>query len=325
MYRKPFHKCIAAAVISGLSSALNSGLNFSGGIISNATNREIAKMNNETMIQLMREQTKIEQNYNSRSAQMQRDMMAGVNPMLSAGAQPAQVSSASVPSLDTPVMQNPFVGVDFGGDKVASAFLQSKQIDNTSRQLDIQQVNSDLTFLQIVSDLAKSENVTSDDINNLIKMIYPNDDRGVGALGKDSFVKTRLANAVETSDLDLKEKKYLFDWLDEFTNARFTNLLADNEQKQTQSNVNRSLSNLNDAKKKEVDQAVENMKQQFKSLEFQGEVDAARLKHAVDYAEALVKKLVSEAKFSEKEARYYIWTKINETMSSLPVSIGIKR
>lgn len=305
---------IGAGILGGASSLLGSALNVIGAQQTNKTNKEIAQMNNQAMIDLMREQTRADQTYNSVGEQMKRAISAGVNPMLMAGAQPTSVSASAVPNLDTPVLQNPFNAVDLGGSAYANAVVQSKSLDNQSRALDIQDFESTTELLRVVGDLAKSGNLTSNDINDLISKFLPADRQSsLGPLVQDQYIKTKFSNAIETSNLDVKEKKYLFGWLDEMTNAQFTNLLADTELKQTNSNVNRSLSRLNDSKRREIEQAIKNMQEEWKSLNFQGELDARKLTEVAKISESIVKKLTSEASISEQEACYWVWNVLMQT------------
>lgn len=305
---------LGAGIIGGASSLLGSAINVIGAKQTNKTNKEIAQMNNKVMVDLMREQTRADQTYNSIGEQMKRAIAAGVNPMLMAGAQPTSVGASAVPNLDTPVMQNPFNAVDLGGSAFANAVVQSKSLDNQSRALDIQDFESTTELLRVVGELAKSGNLTSSDINDLISKFLPSDRQSsLGPLVQDQYIKTKFSNAIETSNLDVKEKKYLFGWLDEMTNAQFTNLLSDTELKQTQSNVNRSLSRLNDSKRLEIEQAIKNMKEQWKSLNFQGELDARKLTDVAKISESIVKKLTSEASISEQEATYWVWNILMQT------------
>ena len=112
----------------------------------------------------------------------------------------------------------------------------------------------------------------------------------------------------------------MFGWLDEFTSARFTKLLADIENTQTGSAVNRSkvtlnssqeklnksLSSMNDEKAKEIRQAIKNMEEQWKSLNFQGELDANKLKDIPRYTEALIEKLHFETDLTAKESQMLV-------------------
>lgn len=326
MYRKIFTKNIAAPILGGLisggGSLLSSGLQLVGASMTNKTNKEIAESNNKAMLQAMREQTKSEQDYNSAAAQMQRAMVAGLNPMTLANQGPTSASAAGVPSLDSPVMENPFAGFDLGTNQIGSAIITARQQELQSEQLDIADFNSKVDMLRTIGELAKNSDLTSDDINMIIRSVAgdnsPNAPQ-LSTLFKDQHLKTRLENGIEESNLSLNEKKYLYSWLDEMINAQYLHTLAEIENKQTSSNLNRALESMNEEKKKEIKQAIKNMQEQWKSLNFQGELDAQKLLNVSKIAESLVKEISSSARISEQEARFYLWSQINQTISSLPV------
>ena len=317
-------EAIAGGTIAGVGSLLSSGLGLIGTSMSNRTNREIARMNNKAMLQAMREQTASEQSYNSIGAQMARAQMAGLNPQTLANQGPTSASASGVPSLDSPVMQNPFAGFDTGLGQLGSAMITARQQQLQEEQIGVAEFESKVQMVKVLGDMAKDLNLTSDDVNNLVSSVFrgSDDQPRVASFMKDNLVKTRLNNLVQESNLSLDEKKYLSGWLDEMTNAQYMMLLADTENKQTSSNVNRSVERLNDAKKREVEQAIKNMEEQWKSLNFQGEFDANKLKHIASMTDSLVKQLSSDAHISKQEARFYIWSKINQTISSLPFSGG---
>lgn len=303
---------ILGGIVGGASNLLGSSLSFAGAQQTNKTNKEIAEMNNKTMIQLMREQTKSEQDYNSISAQMARAMAAGVNPMLLAGAQPTSASSAGVPSLDTPVMQNPFNGFDPGGSAIGNSMIQAKQMELQSENIDNAKLQTQIDMLQTVAQLVGNADLTSTDVNQIIRSVMGDQYGGsdIQSLFRDQFTMTRLKNAIDISNVDKDTKKYMYSWLDEITNAEFVNLLADTEQKQTQSKVNRSVSRMNDSKKKEIDQAISNMAEQWKSLNATASMDIYRAEKFAKYFDATVDKLVADADISEQEARYWVWNKV---------------
>lgn len=308
------------AVIGGASSLLGAGINsavsYAGAQQTNKTNKEIAEMNNQTMIQLMREQTDAEQRYNSIGAQMQRAMAAGVNPMLLAGAQPTSASAAGVPSLQAPDLKNPFQGFDSGltsaGHAMQTGLMQAKSMELQSEQIDNAKLQTQVDTLKTVAQLIGNTDLTSDDVNKIVSAVMGDSYQGsaIDSLLRDQFTITRLSNAIETSNIDKDTKKYLFGWLDEFTNAQFTDLLASTEMKQTQSNVNRSLVSLNSEKKKEIVQAIKNMEEQWTSLNATAQMDIQKLQKFAKYFDAQVKKLENDANLSEKEARYYLWSKL---------------
>lgn len=315
---------IIGGLISGGGSLLGSAIGSVSQYYTNKTNKEIAEANNMAMLQAMREQTKSEQDYNSASAQMKRAQIAGLNPMTLAGSQPTSASSSGVPGLDTPVMQNPFLGFRTGLNELGSAMIQGKQFDLQDRNLDIADLEAKIELMRVTGDLLKNSELTADDVNGIVKSIFGDSPQApqFTSMFKDEYVKKRLIGEVELSDLSLKEKKYLYDWLDEFTNARYLMLLAETENQQTGSSVNRSrvrlddsqislnevLKGVNEEKKKEIIQAIENMEAQWYSLDFQGKLDAEKLKRVAEISDAIVDDLVNSAKISKNEAEYFVWS-----------------
>lgn len=319
---------IAEEIAGGLIGAGGSLVGSTIGAISqhytNQANKEIAEMNNKAMLQAMREQTRADQTYNSASEQMKRLQIAGLNPMSLAGQSPTPVSASGVPNLDSPVMQNPFGEFDLGTNQLGSAMIQSASLDNQSRSIDVADFSSKVDMLKTIGDLSRDTNLTSDDVRNIVSSVMGNDNpysSGLQDLVKDNHVVNRLNNEIKSSNLSVKEKEYLFGWLDEFTNAEYLSMLADIENKQTSSNLNRSsislqrtqetvnraIASLTNERKNEVTQAIANMKEQWKSLNFQGELDAIKLKRATELADNLVDKISYETKLSKSQAKSFVW------------------
>lgn len=308
------------AVIGGASSLLgagiNSGLAYAGAQQTNKTNKEIAEMNNQTMIQLMREQTESEQRYNSIGEQMKRAMAAGVNPMLLAGAQPTSASSAGVPTLQAPDLKNPFQGFDSGlssaGHAMQTGLMQAKSMELQAEQIDNAKLQTQVDTLKTVAQLIGNTDLTSDDVNKIVSAVMGDSYQGsaIDSLLRDQFTITRLSNAIETSNIDKNSKKYLYGWLDEFTNAQFIDLLASTEMKQTQSKVNRSLSKLNDKKRAEISQAIKNMQEQWRSLNATASMDIMKLEKFARRLDAEIKKIEQEANLTEQEARFWVWNQV---------------
>lgn len=318
-----------SSVLASGSSVIGSGLNLVGTVMTNNTNREIANANNQTMIDMAREQTRSEQNYNSIGAQMQRAMAAGVHPQLLAGAQPTSASSASVPSLDTPTMQNPFANFNVGGSAWVQASLQEKALGIEEKKIGIQEAQTTQQMIGFISDLLKNENLTGAEVQNIITAVMGNSSPKLGTFARDNLVTTQIRNKIEKSNIDTDTARYLYSWLDEMTNAQFTNLLADTEQKQTQSNVNRSIASLNAEKKNQVIQGIKNMEEQWKSLNFQGEFDAHKLKHVVELTNSFIKNTYAESRdaffkagVSELDFRNYMMNKFFESSKQFGAAFG---
>lgn len=313
---------IAGGLIGGVGSIANSIISYLGASSVNETNKQIAEMNNRTMIQAMREQTKSEQDYNSASAQMKRAMIAGLNPQTLAGQTPATASSSGVPSLDSPVLQNPFTGFRSGLNDLGSAMIQGRQFDLQDRNLDLQDLSAKIDMLKVAGDLLKDTNVTSEDVNNIVKSIFGDSEDTISFenMFKDDFIRRRLRNEIEISDVDKDSKKYLYTWLDEMTNAQYVEILSRTENYQTGSKKMRSEISLNsiigklkESERKHVEQAISNMKEQWKSLNFQGELDVKKLERVAEISDSIVRDLVAKANISEDEAKYFIWRELNGT------------
>lgn len=300
------------AVIGGISNIIGSALSADAQRQTNEMNYKISRENNEKMLQAMREQTEAEQSYNSMSAQMQRAMMAGVNPMLLAGAQPTSASSSGVPSLDTPVMENPLQSFGSLGANLGSAAMQAEQIALQEKQIDIAEFKSKIDMLQTLGELGGSADWSSDELKGVIRAVFGDsfDAGSIGSFARDNMVMTRIKNTIESSNLDVNKKKYLFGWLDEFTNAQYINLLSDTERNQTISKVNRSIAELNKDQKKYVQQAIKNMAEEWNTLHAKGQMDLQRLTKFAEYLDAEVKKLQQEANLTEIEARYWVWQQV---------------
>lgn len=311
---------IAGGLIAGAGSIVNSIISGLGGSSINETNKEIAEMNNKAMLQAMREQTKSEQDYNSASAQMKRAMMAGLNPQTLAGQTPATASSSGVPSLDSPVLQNPFVGFKSGLNDLGSAMIQGRQFDLQDKNLDLQALATKIDMMKVAGDLLKDTNITAEDVNNIVKSIFGDSKDTVSFenMFKDDFIRRRLRNEIDMSDIDKDTKKYLYGWLDEMTNAQYIEILARTENYQTGSEKMRSEISLNsiigklkESERKHVEQAISNMKEQWKSLNFQGELDLNKLKDVAKISDSVVRDIVAKAHLSEDEAKYFVWKELN--------------
>ena len=302
---------------------------IAGGYMINKTNREIAEQNNWTMLQAMREQTKSEQDYNSRSEQMKRDMLAGVHPMLSAGAQPATASSSGIPSLDSPTLQNPFDGVDGVATGMVNTYLREKDLKVKDRSLDLTEAAQGIEALKAYTDLLKSGDITSTEANEIFSTILGNKygDTVIEDLSRDQFITTKLRNGIESSNLDLAEKRYLFDWLDEFTNARYMFITAqafesetsgfrnkaDEERLKEVSKTEKTIQNLNEEKRKEVAQCIKNLKKQWDVLDFESKKAKALgedIQKFVTQFDAEIKRIQNLANISEQEAKYWVWSKM---------------
>lgn len=220
----PILKCNAAGAIIG-SNMISAFAGIGGQMLANESNENIAMINNQKMLQAMREQTKSEQNYNSVGSQMKRAMAAGINPMTLAGNQPTSASASGVPSLDTPVMQNPFAGLDFGVDQAVSAMNQAKSLDIQSSQVELGEMKNNIEMLRTIGDLMKDVNLTSEDASKIVNSVLgdrsPFHDQVVSLL-KDENIKIVLQMRSRSQILMSRKKNICMVGL---TSSRMPNLL----------------------------------------------------------------------------------------------------
>lgn len=329
---------IVSAIVGMIAAIVGTSLSADSAKSTNETNLAIAEKTNEAQLEAMREQTASDQAYNSMSSQMLRSMSAGVNPILAAGAQPTSVSSKNVPSLHSPQLQNPLADLaDFGpsvGQQLQSASnslvetkLRAEQLNLTESEIKLQDFKTRVDLLKTIGDIGGSSDWTSHEMSRVINTVMGDrfDASELGTFQRDQNVINRLHNGIESSNLDIKEKRYLFNWLDEFTNARYTQILADTEESQTQSYVNRSIARLNESKRSEIDQSIKNMKEQWISLNASANMDIIKLEKFAKYFDAEVRKICSDAKISEMEAKHWIWSKILPYSSTSFRAFGISQ
>lgn len=316
--------------ISGLigsgGSLLGSALSYYGTKETNKTNKEIAAMNNKTMLEAMREQTDRDQAYNSVGEQMKRAMAAGINPLTMAGVQPTNVGAASVPSLDTPVMQNPFDAVGNPALPLSDAPIKSKQLGLSEKQIDVSDFSSQVELVKTVADMAKSLNMTAKDANNIIQSILGDRYKGtpVESFAKDEFSMSMLRNQLMSMRLDNSVKSKELKWLDSLRGAQLALMTAQESRELKQIDFLGSQIDLNalegklqaastkmtEAKTQELQQAVLNMREQWKSLNFQGEYDLAKAQNIRKMADALLKKMQADADLTATEAKYWVYSKL---------------
>lgn len=308
-----------SGLIAGISNIFGASVAAGAQQQTNKMNLQIARENNKAMLDAMREQTKADQTYNSIGAQMQRAMAAGANPMLLAGADPTSVSAAGVPSLDSPVMQNPYQSYSQMGASLGSAALHAEQLALQEKQINVAEFKSKIDMLQTIGELGGSIDWTSSELKGVIRSVFGDtfDADSIGAFARDNMVMTRIKNSIETSNLDKDTKKYLYGWLDEFTNAQYINLLSDTERNQTQSKLNRALESLNREKRDEITQAILNMKEEWNSLYAKGQMDLHKLERFAELFDAELNKIVAETKLTNEEASYLIWGYINGSLGAL--------
>lgn len=304
-----------------LLGGVGAGLGALGNIYSTERNVKMVRETNRQQERLFHEANK----YNSVGQQMKRAIEAGVHPMLMAGAQPSD--AASVPDLQAPESRNPFESFPSVGVNLGAQVLQDKQIALQEQNLKVEEARTMVEALSTMGELI-GRDLTFNEVKTLFQnsgSYFKNFGGDLTELAVDQKIMTHLRNGIESSNLDLEEKKYLFGWLDEMTNAEYMMKLAGIEQAQTQSMklrsdisvnetikaVNRQAVNLSKAQEDEVRQAISNMQEQWKSLNYQGELDGRKMKTIRHDASALSQKLQAEAKLSKYEADYYIWTNLS--------------
>ena len=203
-------------------SLIGSGVNAAGGIITNIVNRKNIKETNEQRYKMFREQMQ----YNDASAQMQRQMSAGLHPMTMSGLQPTDAPTA--PDYESFEARNPFSGAIDTGANIAQQMMQEKQMALTEKQIDVQHLKTTVDALSAITALM-GENVTTDEALSMLHRITGLDvksDSEVVKLHRDDVLVNSLSNQIELSNLSVQEKRTLVDWLDEFKQAEYDLLVA---------------------------------------------------------------------------------------------------
>ena len=317
---------ITAGLIGAGGSFIGSGLSTIGSYYANKTNKEIAAMNNKAMLDAMREQTRADQVYNSVGEQMKRAMAAGINPLTMAGVQPTNVGAASVPSLDSPVMQNPFDAVGNPLTPLSDAMIKTRQLGLTDKQIDVSDFNAQVELVKTVADMAKSLNMTAKDANNIIQSVLGDRYKGtpVENFAKDEFSISMLRNQLMGMRLDNATKSRELKWINTLRSAQVA-LMSAQESKEvknveflgSQIDLNKlegklkeASTKMTDARTKEIQQAIANMREEWKSLNFQGEYDLAKAQNIRKMADAVLKKMVADADLSYTEAQYWLYSKL---------------
>ena len=230
----PIAPLIGSALISGGASLLG---NLFGGLSSgsaqrsaNATNLQIAQMNNQRQYQMFQEQNAFNermynqmQQYNTPTAQMQRYADAGINPYIAAGnVQTGNVQSA-LQSAPAPQMQaaqmQPVTGP---GDAMMNAGNQISSIIN-------QYAQNALALAQAKKTNAEANWVDRLNFANVLKLNSSSRlDEGQNALlGLDYQLKSdTLGNFIRLSDLSVANAEKTNEQLDVITqSARLENAL----------------------------------------------------------------------------------------------------
>ena len=223
----PIAPLIGSALISGGASLLG---NLFGGLSSgsaqrsaNATNLQIAQMNNQRQYQMFKEQNAFNermynqmQQYNTPTAQMQRYADAGINPYIAAGnVQTGNVQSA-LQSAPAPQMQaaqmQPVTGP---GDAMMNAGNQISSIIN-------QYAQNALALAQAKKTNAEADWVDRLNYANVLKLNSSSrlDDGQNALLGLDYQLKSdTLGNFIRLSDLSVANAEKTNEQLDVVTQS----------------------------------------------------------------------------------------------------------
>lgn len=324
---------VTGSIVSNLGGAIVGGI---GQMITNHQNIQAQERINKQQLDFAREQTNREFDYNSLSSQMKRAMEAGVNPYLLAGAQPTSANAQSTPSLDAPVRQNPFASIpqnamNIGNNLIAAEQLElrEKEIQVQQQATDIQAFNQKVQIFKTVLDSLGSKDLTSKEIQGIMSEIFSKDANNVSLPGviRDNYITTEINNKIETSNINLKEKKFLNSWLQSFTMVQYQILRKEVDVMKSQERLNNYMSAVNSAKVQEINQAIANMREEWKSLNFQGELDQVKLTKVSQIAQSIIDKLVADANVSRQDAEYWLWKHIIENPAFIEVkglSFGIK-
>lgn len=309
-----------------IAAAIGAGASIIGGLITNHTNKKLSEDANRRADNMHR----LNMEYNDVGAQMQRSMAAGVHPMLAAGAQPTDAPTA--PDYDVPTIQNPFQSASSVGVNISQQSIQREQLELNAQQLELEGKKVFNAQIQNVVNLlgeifAKVGPMTSDEVANYVRAADPSlsslaDE--IAGLASDNLTITEIFNKIRTSNVDAATKEYIFSTLEKFRQAEYDLLVNQGtyyKEKATESKHSQdlmdaqkgyyqALEKMTDAKRREIEQAIANMKEQWKTLNFQGELDAIKVKNVLTIAEANINKLVAEAHVSYNEATYWVWNEL---------------
>lgn len=303
-------------------SLIGSGVNAAGGIITNIINRKNVRETNEQREKLFREQMR----YNDASEQMKRQMAAGLHPMTMTGLQPTDAPSA--PDVESYEARNPFNGYIDAGVSMANQMIQEKQLGLTEQQIEVQRLKTTVDALNAVTALL-GENATTEEALMMLHKITglsPVDGDSAVTLHRDETLINSLKNQIDLSNLSVEEKRITNSWLDKFKQAEYNLLSAQESETRSRDSLNKinykvaeSVKSLNESEKAHVEQLTNNLREQWKSLNFQGELDVRKLQSVQKLCEAYVKEIMSTAKISEYEARYWVWSRV---LTSKPLGIA---
>lgn len=304
-------------------SLIGAGVNSAGGIITNIVNRKNVRETNEQRERLFREQMR----YNDSSEQMKRQMAAGLHPMTMSGLQPTDAPTA--PDVESYEARNPFNGYIDGGLSMANQMIQEKQLGLTEQQIEVQRLKITVDALNAVTGLL-GENATTEEALMMLEKITglsPIDGDSAVTLHRDETLINSLKNQIEMSNLSVEEKRITVNWLERFKQAEFELVSAQSSETRSRDALNQinakvaeSVKKLNEAEFDHLKQLTANLQEQWKSLNFQGELDARKLLRVQTICDSYVKELSAAADISNNEANYWVWKVLMENYK--PASIG---
>lgn len=304
-------------------SLIGAGVNASGGIITNIVNRKNVRETNEQREKLFREQMR----YNDASEQMKRQMAAGLHPMTMTGLQPTDAPTA--PDVESYEARNPFNGYIDAGVSMANQMIQEKQLGLTEQQIEVQRLKTTVDALNAVTALL-GENATLPEALTVLEKLTglkPIDGDSAITLHRDEVLINSLVNQIEMSNLSVEEKRITVNWLDKIKQAEYELLGAQSSEFGSRDALNRinarvsaSVEKLNQAQFDHIKQLTLNLQEQWKSLNFQGEFDAKKLKYIETIFSSYLKELSAVADISYNEATYWTWKIVMENYH--PAQIG---
>lgn len=300
-----------------------SGVSAAGQMFTNWQNKKSIDRANESKEKMFDRQLA----YNSESAQMARRMAAGLHPMTMAGVQPSEAPTA--PDYESYDLRNPFGGAIDTGQSVAQTMMQQKQLQLQDKSLDVQKLNASTEIAKIVGDLTRS-GLTSDEITSLfhrVGVLAP--DEKLDAIQAGEFHLESLKNTLlsQSYDIDLKRKD--IEWFDRMHQAELDLANSNTDLNKVKQETEKSLQTLNEVKRRECEQAIQNMEQQLRLLVQQTTVasyDANKAQSMMKYIREDTEKihdiLVNDANISSKDANTYILRLVLSAVSQLSPNVG---
>lgn len=305
------------------ASLLGSGINAVGGLITNWFNRRNIQETNEQRYKIFREQMR----YNDTSEQMKRVMASGLHPMVLSGAQPTDAPTS--PDFESYEARNPFAGALDTGASVAAQMIQERQLGLTEAQIQVQELKTRVDALNAVTALMGEEATTEEALQMLDRIVgLPTfGDGATVMMHRDETLINALSNRIEQSNLSTEEKRVTVNWLNKLKRAEYDLLVSNRLQSDSVAALNkvkedteRSIQSLNEDERNHIQQLTANLEEQWKSLNFQGQLDASKLKRVQEISDSLVKELVNSAEITANEAYYWVWQKLLENYN--PASLG---